>query len=155
MNELIKILSYGIPIEKHPFKRIAKELGISEKEVIEKIKNLKDEGIIRFFRASIDYRKIGYSVNVLLCFLVTDNKIDNIAKDLSKYKMVSHCYRRLPVEKFPYNLFLMLHSKTKDEILSCIEKIKRDFSLNNPLLLFTKREFKRQRPRIKETSYGD
>ncbi|MEW6007151.1 MAG: hypothetical protein AB1595_03230 [bacterium] len=148
-KRFISLLSYGIPIEKHPFGEIAEKLKISENEVVERIKKLKSEGFIRFFRPSIDYRKIGYSVNALLCFLVKDSEIDNIARGLSKYKMVSHCYRRTPVEKFPYNLFLMLHSKTRDEVLSCMEGIKRDFSLNNSLVLFTKREFKRQRPRIK------
>lgn len=155
MNELIKILSYGISIEKSPFKKIAHQLKMSEDEIIERIKELKNEGIIRFFRGSIDYRKIGYKENLMACFLVKDELIDDIAKKIAKYKIVSHCYKRLPAKNFKYNLFLMLHGKTKDEVLECVEGIKRDFGLKDSLVLWTKREFKRQRPRFKEVKDGD
>lgn len=149
MNELIKALSYGIPIEKRAFKKIADKLKINEDEVIKRIKELKNEGIIRFFRSSIDYRKIGYKENLMACFLVKDELIDDIAKKIAKHKAVSHCYRRVCAYNFPYNLFLMLHGKTKDELLGCVEGIKRDFGLKDCAILWTKREFKRQRPRFK------
>ncbi|MEW6680233.1 MAG: Lrp/AsnC family transcriptional regulator [bacterium] len=148
MNEFIRVLSYGIPIEKYPFRTIAERLKISEDEVIEKIKGLKNKGIIRFFRPRIDYRILGYK-SLLVGFYIEEQRINEIASCLKGFNIVSHCYIRKESPLFPYNLFLMLHAKKKEEFLQFVERIVKEYNILKYTLLFTKKEFKGQRPRIK------
>jgi len=46
-NKLLNIIQNDFPIEAKPFLSIANQLGISETEVLEMIKELKEQGIIR------------------------------------------------------------------------------------------------------------
>jgi len=49
--KLLKLTQDGIPILPEPFKHIAGELGLSEKEILERLNNMVKEGVIRRFGA--------------------------------------------------------------------------------------------------------
>ncbi|MDP2768097.1 MAG: Lrp/AsnC family transcriptional regulator, partial [Candidatus Methanoperedens sp.] len=56
--QLLKLTQDGIPIVSEPFKNIAKELSLSEDDVLTRLENLIKEGVIRRFGASIGHRAI-------------------------------------------------------------------------------------------------
>ncbi|HEX7627292.1 MAG TPA: Lrp/AsnC family transcriptional regulator, partial [Candidatus Methanoperedens sp.] len=61
--KLLKTIQDGIPIISEPFKHIAKEVGLSERDVLARVHNLVKEGAIRRFGASIGHRAIGITAN--------------------------------------------------------------------------------------------
>jgi len=146
-KKIINRLSYGIEIEKQPFKNIANALGISENELLERIRALIKNGIIRFFRPRIDYKMIGYK-SLMVGFYIEKERIREIALSLKSFDIVSHCYIRKENPLFPYNLFLILHAKNKSELLSFVKERVREYGILKHTILFTKREFKGVRPRI-------
>ena len=54
--ELLKLVQDGIPLTHSPFRRLAAELGISEQEVVDRLKRLQKAGKIRRFAASIGHQ---------------------------------------------------------------------------------------------------
>jgi DNA-binding Lrp family transcriptional regulator len=55
---------------------------------------------------------------------VPDEMINELGEKLGALDFVSHCYERprfLP--EWPYNLFAMLHGKSKDEVADKVNKI--------------------------------
>jgi len=56
-NGIIALLQGDIPITQRPYLEIAKKLGISEKTLIEGLKDLCDRGVIRRLGATIYHQK--------------------------------------------------------------------------------------------------
>ena len=55
---------------------------------------------------------------------VPDDKINELGQQLGSQPFVSHCYERprcLP--EWPYNLFAMLHGKSKEEVAEKVQQI--------------------------------
>ncbi len=48
------------------YRQIAKRLGIHPTTLIQRIKNLEDQGIIKGYRAQVDYQKLGYEFMALV-----------------------------------------------------------------------------------------
>jgi len=75
---LLKSTQDGIPIISEPFKEIAKELRLSEDEVLNRLKSLRKEGVIRRFGASIGHRAIGINANAMCTWNVPDERVEEV-----------------------------------------------------------------------------
>jgi DNA-binding Lrp family transcriptional regulator len=95
-EEEMKILAAiqdDFPLSKRPFYDIANNLGLSEEEVIAKLKNLRESGLIRKMGAVINPKKIGY-VSILAAASVSEDHIDSVTKIINEYPGVTHNYLR-------------------------------------------------------------
>lgn len=107
----IEILKKGIPVTEDPYRDLAVKLGMDKKQLIEELKNLIQNGTIVKFRALLDHKKLGYVVNALIAMRTDD--LNNI---LPESGLVSHFYIREMTEKFPYNIYMMVHFKSKNDL---------------------------------------
>ena len=80
-KQLCTILQQGIPVCEKPFAEIAGSLGVSENQVIEQIRLLKKDGIIRRFRAIINHRTLG-KAGTLAAAHVPDDKLQDPLSDM-------------------------------------------------------------------------
>jgi len=92
-NELLFQMQNSFPMVQKPFEAIAKELGISEDEVLSTVAKLKEEKIIRQTSAIFDTKRLGYKSS-LVAFKVDEDKIDEAAQIINAHPGVSHNYLR-------------------------------------------------------------
>lgn len=142
-KEIIRELQGDIALEPQPFLTIASRLGVSEEEVLERIKKLKDEGIIRRFGATLQHRNIGLKANALVAWRIPNASIDKIGKTISSLPQVTHCYQRTPADVFPYNLFAMVHGQVREECRELAAQISHELGLGKYEILFSSRELKK------------
>lgn len=142
-KEIIRELQGDINLEPQPYLSIALRLGVSEEEVLERIKILKDNGFIRRFGATLQHRNIGLKANAMVVWRISDDAIDNIGRIIASLPQVTHCYKRTPAPGFPYNLFAMIHGKTREECRGVVVQISRDLGLKVHEILFSSRELKK------------
>ncbi len=149
-EKLVLIEVQRLPLTQKPFLEIAKKLHIQEDEVITICKNLLDQKIIRRFGPSISHRKTGFTANPMTAMKVPQEKINEIGRAIATEPEVTHCYARSGWE---YNLFFMIHAKTKEEgkrkAVSIIKKV----GSYEHCILFSTREFKKisfELPKIAE-----
>jgi len=102
-KQILNDIQWTFPLVERPFLELAKEYHITEEQVIERIKKLKDIGIIRQISAIFDTRKLGYK-SALVAFAVKENKIEDVANEINKHPGVSHNYER----NHEYNLWFTL-----------------------------------------------
>ncbi|HII75798.1 MAG TPA: Lrp/AsnC family transcriptional regulator, partial [Methanolinea sp.] len=57
-RDLLAVLEQGLPVTGTPFEEIGRRLGITESDVLDRLHQLKSEGVIRRFKARIDQRKV-------------------------------------------------------------------------------------------------
>ncbi len=102
-KQILNDIQWTFPLVDRPFLELVKKYHIPEEEVIQRIKNLKDIGIIRQISAIFDTRKLGYK-SALVAFAVDKHKIDDVANEINKHPGVSHNYER----NHEYNIWFTL-----------------------------------------------
>jgi DNA-binding Lrp family transcriptional regulator len=113
-RQLIIATQSGLPLVPKPYQVIAKQLRLSADEVMQRLRKLEENGIIRRMGAVPNHYKLGYRFNGMTVWDIVDEDIDRLGDLVGKLDFVSHCYHRprhLP--QWPYNLFAMVHSKTE------------------------------------------
>lgn len=134
----------GIPILKEPFVEVARKIGISQDEVIARLKRLINDGVIRRFGVSVNQRKVGIVANALVAWKVPQNCVEEVGKAMSSYSEITHCYERQTIPgKWEYNLFIVIHGYDHESRKQFIKKLSRAIGLKEYLVLFSVRQFKR------------
>ena len=123
-RQIIIATQSGLPLVKNPYEVIAKELDIGVELLKQRMQLMLDNGQIRRIGAVPNHYKLGYKANAMSVWDVTDDKIHELGQQLGALSFVSHCYERprfLP--EWPYNLFAMVHGKTKEEVAEYVQQI--------------------------------
>lgn len=142
-NEIIALIQGDIPITQRPYLEMAQKLGISEKTLLERLKDLCDKGVIRRFGATIYHQKSGFEANAMVAWKVDEDRIDDAGERMASFNEVSHCYRRNPTGDWPYNLYTMIHAKDEESCREIARNISAKTSINTYSLLFSRKELKK------------
>ncbi len=145
---LLKSIQDGIPIESEPFKRTARELGIPEDEVMNRITGMIKEGAIRRFGASIGHRAIGITANAMCTWNVPEDRIEEVGALMAGFPEVTHCYERPRYPGWKYNLFTMIHAYSREECEKVAKEISVATGISDYSILFSEREFKKTGVRL-------
>jgi DNA-binding Lrp family transcriptional regulator len=143
--DIISEVQYDLPIVSEPFKDIVEKLDITYDKLFEVLNELKDAGVMRRFAAILNHRKAGFNANAMVVWDVDEKSGESIGKKAAEFSAVSHCYLRPKYENWPYNLFTMVHGKTKDETNDVIESIASEIEHKSKRELYSTREFKKVR----------
>lgn len=143
-KRVVKALQSDFPITAEPYRELAEQAGITADEFIERTKKLKNMGAIRKMGAVLKHPKVGYTANVLCAFCVEEDRLDTVAKNISARKEVTHCYDRNTAKDWNYNLYAMIHGKSREECENAIEDIRRENGITEkPALLYSVKEWKK------------
>lgn len=121
---IIRLTQQGLPLVREPFAAIAQQLNLSPQDVIARMQAMTDHGIIRRTGLVPNHYKLGYTANGMSVWNVPDQKISEIGQRVGALEFVSHCYQRpryLP--EWPYNLFAMVHGRSRDEVQQKVKAI--------------------------------
>ncbi len=154
-RKIITATQSGLPLVKEPYQAIAQQLQIEPELLMQRMQAMLETGQIRRIGAVPNHYKLGYAANAMSVWNVPDDKVYELGQQLGALSFVSHCYERprfLP--EWPYNLFAMLHGKSKDEVA---EKVKQVVALLGEHcagyeLLYSKQILKKTGLRLKEHS---
>jgi len=111
-EKLIRFIQDGIEFTHSPFEKCAEELGISEDEVIDRLKALAENKMIRRFGASIGHIALGFTANGMGVWNVSQDEVEKIGKTMASFVEVSHCYERPSSADWPYNMYTMIHGRS-------------------------------------------
>ena len=143
-EKILIALQDDFPIAKRPFKEIADKLCIGEEEVIDRIKKLREKGIVRRLSASIRHRKLGIIANPMVVLKVPENKVEETGKKIASFKEVTHCYeRKIIPDKWEYNLFFVIHCPEKEECNKLAKKICEAVGVEDYKLIYSTKEYKK------------
>ena len=144
-KQFIRELQKDMDIIDEPFSRAAKNLGINEEQLFEKMKYYESIGVMRRFAAILRHRQVGFTANGMIVWKVAQNRIVEVGELLGSFPQVSHCYERPTYPDWPYNVFSMIHCKTHDEAKEMAKTIQRQINVDDYKILFSSREFKKTR----------
>jgi DNA-binding Lrp family transcriptional regulator len=144
-KDFIRELQKDMEIIDEPFIKAAKNLGLTEEELFEKMRYYEDIGVMRRFAAILRHRQVGFTANGMIVWKVPEDRITAVGEILGSFPQVSHCYERPTYDDWPYNVFSMIHCKTHDEANDVAKTIQDQIHVDEYRILFSSREFKKTR----------
>lgn len=116
-RELIAATQGGLPLVARPYEAVGAMLGVSGELVRERLSAMLESGLIRRIGAVPNHYRLGYTANGMSVWDVDDAQVDALGAQVGALTFVSHCYRRpRHAPTWPYNLFAMLHGRTREEV---------------------------------------
>ncbi|MGN6348153.1 MAG: siroheme decarboxylase subunit alpha [Candidatus Nitrosocosmicus sp.] len=149
-REYIRQLQKDIEIVKEPFKTITENLEISSTNLFNRVKEYEKIGIMRRFAAILRHRQAGFTANGMIVWKIPEEKIDEKGLKIASFPQVSHCYRRPIYPDWEFNVFSMIHARTMDAAEKIAKEISSVTGIENYRILFSSREFKKERVRYFE-----
>jgi len=127
----------------HPFREMATEIDVSQDELIERLNAYKKSGMLRRFGAILLHKEAGYAANGMSVWNVPDQDVERVGELLAACRDVSHCYERSRMEDWPYNVYAMIHCRTKDGCTAVASRLSSESDIGDYGILFSVREFKK------------
>ncbi len=144
-KQIIKYAQEDIKITQEPFLEMINEIGIDYDTFFSSLQELQDAGIMRRFATILNHRKAGFNSNAMVVWDVDENDAEEIGQKIAAYSVVSHCYLRPKYPNWQYNLFSMIHAKSKKDIDNILKDMGDEIEFKSNKLLFSTKEFKKVR----------
>lgn len=134
-RDLINRLQDDLPLTSHPFADVANELGLEEETVVERVRHLRDEGILTRFGPFFDAEALGGAF-CLCAMAVPAERFEEVLTKVNAFQEVAHNYER----DHKLNMWFVLATENQTAITQTASEIERETGLK--VLLFPKeREF--------------
>jgi len=117
-RKILNAVQRDFPVASNPFEQIAAEVGLTEEEVLQRLRNMKDAGIIRRIGAILEPRAFGW-VSTLCAARVPDEKIDTFVATVNRLPGVTHNYER----KAYYNIWFTLTGPSWEQVENLLKEI--------------------------------
>ncbi|MCP4540203.1 MAG: Lrp/AsnC family transcriptional regulator [Chloroflexi bacterium] len=130
-RQLADLLQHSFPLSLAPFAILGQHVGLEEKDVLTRIRRMKDEGIIRQIGPIFDSRRLGYR-STLAAFCVEPDRLDEVAGRVSARSGVSHNYSRAHAYNLWFTLTMPAEQDVEGEIARLADECQVDGYLNLP-----------------------
>lgn len=117
---IINALQGGFPISRQPFADAAAPLGLSEDELIARIKAMRESGVLSRFGPMYNADRFG-GHNTLVAMAVPEERFDEVAAVVNSYPEVAHNYAR----DHALNMWFVVAAESRarvDELLTEVEE---------------------------------
>lgn len=115
---ILNEIQSDFPIHPRPYREMGKRLGLSEKEVLDRVKGMKEEGIIRRIGGNFNSKNLNYS-STLCAAKVPEGKLEEFVTVVNRYPGVTHNYLR----NHPYNIWFTFIAPDMTQIDNALRDI--------------------------------
>lgn len=136
-RKILNLIQTGMPLSPEPYRELGETAGISEEEVVARIKAMTERGVIRRLGAIFDSRKLGYR-GVLCAMKVAGDRIDEVASVVNSYPGVTHNYLR----EHSYNMWFTVLAQSNEKLNDILSQIRERTGINEIITLPAENIFK-------------
>ncbi len=136
-RRILRALQDDLPLVEDPFAQIARKCGTDEQEVLRVVERYRSLGVIRRFGASLRHHQAGFAVNGMSVWRVPTERMEEVGNIMAAFAQVSHCYERPSFPGFDYNLFAMIHGRSREEVEGVVADIARATGIKDYEVLYT------------------
>ncbi len=136
-RRILNEIQSQFPIMSRPYLGLAQRLGLSEREVIERIKGLKAQGIIRRIGGNFHSSRLNFT-STLCAAKVPEGKVAEFVEQVNRYPGVTHNYLR----NHEYNVWFTFIAEDMSEIDKALREVSEATEVKEILNLPAVRTFK-------------
>lgn len=134
---ILNRIQSDFPITSRPYSSLAEELDLAEGDLLARLRDLKDSGIIRRIGGNFVPEKLGF-VSTLCAASVPEDKLVSFTSIVNRYPGVTHNYRR----NSKFNIWFTFIGPTMEEIATNLKQISEESGVTNILNLPASRVYK-------------
>lgn len=134
---ILNEIQSDFPITPRPYHELGKRLKLSEAEVLERVKRLKAEGIIRRIGGNFNSRSLEFT-STLCAARVPEDKMEGFVQVVNSYPGVTHNYLR----NHDYNVWFTFIAPDKPRIDNALKEISEATGVTEIISLPAVRQFK-------------
>lgn len=142
-RRILSLVQGDLPDGPQPFAEVARLAGVEEAQVLDLLRRLKEGGQIRRFGATLRHQKAGYGANAMVAWFVDEQDMERIGAYMASRPEISHCYHRVNCMDWPYNLYTMVHAKTREQCREIVADLAKAVGGIEYDVLESRREFKK------------
>lgn len=142
-KRVIARLQEDLPLTRTPYADLAKELGMTEDELLSRLQWFKETVMLRRVGAVLSHRRAGYTGNVLCAWRVPADQVEEAGRLMASFPQASHVYQRPVYPDWPYNIYTMIHGRSRQECEAVVEEIAQKTGIKEYALLYSVKEFKK------------
>lgn len=116
-QRLLNDFQHGFPLTPKPYADIARQVGVSEEIVLERLQSLKANGVVSRVGPVFQPNRIGAST--LAAMAVPAEQLEETAAIVSAHPAVNHNYERL----HRYNLWFVVTAQDSDAVRSVLAEL--------------------------------
>ena len=120
-REIVNGLQGGFPLCERPYASAAARFGLSEAELIERLKKLLEEDVLTRFGPLFDAERLGGAFT-LCAMSVPEPDFERVAALVNAHREVAHNYER----EHQLNMWFVLAARSRDDIARLIAAIERE-----------------------------
>ena len=120
-KRLLNMIQADFPLVSRPFRALGEPLGLSEDEIIARLRDLKTARVIRQIGAIFDTRSLGYKSS-LVAMRVAAGRLDAAAAVVNEHPGVSHNYQRDHAFNLWFTIAVPPHSDL-EETVRCLHEM--------------------------------
>lgn len=117
-RRLVNALLSGFPVVERPFAAVARELGLEEAEIIERLARLRVEGVLTRFGPLYDAERLGGAVS-LCAMRVPEERFEEVTATVNAFPEVAHNYER----RHALNMWFVLAVERPEQIEATLARI--------------------------------
>ncbi|WP_297421142.1 Lrp/AsnC family transcriptional regulator [Thermococcus sp.] len=114
-----KILTILQKNSRTPLREISKEVGLAESTVYERIKKLKERGIIQKFTVMLDPESLGFNIMAFILIKSKAGMYTSVADELSRYPQIVEIYETTG----DYDMLVKIRTNGSDELNEFLDRI--------------------------------
>jgi DNA-binding Lrp family transcriptional regulator len=125
-RRLVEAMQNGLSLQSRPYAALIDDEDFCLAQLTDWIASK----VIRRFGVVVQHHALGYQSNAMVVFNIADDAVTQLGQRIACSGMVSLCYqrpRRLP--HWPYNLFCMLHGKSREEVQSRLNTLLKTYEI--------------------------
>jgi DNA-binding Lrp family transcriptional regulator len=134
---ILNEIQSDFPLSQRPYRDLGKRLNLSENEVLDRVKALQAEGIIRRIGGNFNSKKLNFK-STLCAAKVPEGKLDQFVEAVNRYPGVTHNYLR----NHEYNVWFTFIAPTTTYIEKALQEIRKVTGVKDVLNLPALRTFK-------------
>lgn len=113
---IIRALQGDTEVRADYFTALAGQAGQKEWDLLSRLEIWRRSGRLRRIGLLLAHREAGWTANGMCCWRV-EGDVMEAGRALATSPDVTHCYERDPVAEFPFNLYAMVHSRSREDVL--------------------------------------
>ena len=117
---ILNEIQSDFPITSRPYREVGKRMDLSEPEVFERVKKLKENGVIRRIGGNFDSRRLNFR-STLCAAKVPEGDVEDFVRVVNAYPGVTHNYQR----NHDYNVWFTFIAPSMSHIEEALEEISR------------------------------
>lgn len=119
-RKILDIIQSGFPIAARPYAVVGEQLGLTEAEVLARVRALKGKGVIRRIGANFSSGSLGWQ-STLCAARVPEGQIESFVAEVNSHHGVTHNYLR----EHSFNVWFTMIAPCMDDVRAVLAEITR------------------------------